>query len=294
MSWRRAAGDFGRLHPSETRIPLDEVRGWEVAGGQVVVRTLEGDFRGSRLAASGQGRVNTGFGMVAVEPAAVRRIALISPRTLLREARAVFTFSHGAADTSGHETHGTLEHGASTAADPQRGEVLRLDGQDDRVSLGNAEALQITGSLTIAMWIRPDRLEKRVNPYGKAYGGEGTITLEPNGTINFYYGTAGSNSTPYQGFTTQRAISAGRWTHIAIVRDAERSTLSWYIDGRLDQRLPMSYPTAVASTLSASLGDDYVEPLPGCLDDVVILARALDPAEIEQLTRVDLGAFDRP
>ena len=42
------------------------------------------------------------------------------------------------------------------------------------------------------MWLRPTQLGVRRNPWNKAYGGEGTWTLEPTGDVNGYYGVAGS------------------------------------------------------------------------------------------------------
>ncbi len=56
--------------------------------------------------------------------------------------------------------------------------VLKLDGNSSNyVELGNPKALQITGNQTIEMWIDPANFESRQNPYAKAFGGEGTITI---------------------------------------------------------------------------------------------------------------------
>ncbi|MEI7955059.1 MAG: LamG-like jellyroll fold domain-containing protein, partial [Verrucomicrobiota bacterium] len=87
------------------------------------------------------------------------------------------------------------------------------------VDLGNPVALQLTDSQTIEFWIRPDDFNSRQNPYAKAYAGEGTMTLETDGTVNYFYGTGGGNNSPYQGFSTGAALRVGQWQHIALVRD---------------------------------------------------------------------------
>src|SRR6185436_4342585 len=67
------------------------------------------------------------------------------------------------------------------------GYTLRFDG-GDYVDVGNPQALRITGNQTIEFWIKPANFANRQNPYAKAYAGEGTITLEPDGSLNYYYG----------------------------------------------------------------------------------------------------------
>ncbi|PCH93232.1 MAG: hypothetical protein COB85_07400, partial [Bacteroidetes bacterium] len=67
------------------------------------------------------------------------------------------------------------------------GYSMSVDGADDHIPLGTPAELQITGDLTIEMWVMPSNFSARRNPYAKAYGGEGTITQETNGILNFYY-----------------------------------------------------------------------------------------------------------
>lgn len=103
------------------------------------------------------------------------------------------------------------------------------------VDLGNPEALRITGDQTIEFWVKPANLSTRRNPWAKAYGGEGTMTIETNGTVNYFYGTNGGNGNPYQTFTNPYPLPAGVWTHLALVRDLSGApaTLRWYVNGRL-------------------------------------------------------------
>lgn len=162
------------------------------------------------------------------------------------------------------------------------GHALRFDGGDDEISLGNPEALRLTGDQTIEMWIRPDDFAVRRNPWNKAYGGEGTMTLETDGTLNYFYGTAGNDTNPYQTFHSGRALPAGQWSHIAVVRQlgAEPRKLSWYFNGRLVNEAAASYFPAVASALSARIGSGYAGRFRGLIDEVRVWNVARSGAEI--------------
>lgn len=147
---------------------------------------------------------------------------------------------------------------------------LRYDGVDDNVNLGNPNVLRQTGDQTIEMWIKPESFATRMNPWAKAYGGEGTMTIETDGTINYFYGTNGGNSTPYQTFGSTKPLKANVWTHIALVRSlsAEPRKLYWYFNGRLVAEANASYFPAVAGSLSAVLGDGYAGKFKGLMDEV--------------------------
>ena len=167
--------------------------------------------------------------------------------------------------------------------------ALDFDGVDDNVSLGNPSALQITGNQTISMWLKPNSFSARRNPYAKAFGGEGTITQETNGTINYFYGTGGGNTTPYQGFNMTNPLVLNEWTHVAIVRDLSNMTLRWYKNGVQTNQVAASYSPATASVLNAYIGQGYVSNYSGTIDDVRVYNRALLEPEIANIHSQGLG-----
>ncbi len=158
---------------------------------------------------------------------------------------------------------------------------LALDG-GGWVDLGNPEALRITGDQTIEYWIRPDNLSARRNPWAKAYAGEGTMTLETDGSVNYYYGTGGGNNSPYQTFTNTYRLPVGVWTHLALVRNlsAGTPTLYWYVNGQPWNTAAASYPLAAASSLSAFIGQGHVSRMIGGIGAMRVWNRALSAAEI--------------
>ncbi|MFA6510028.1 MAG: LamG domain-containing protein, partial [Candidatus Peribacteraceae bacterium] len=185
-----------------------------------------------------------------------------------------------AVDGSGQGNNGTLV-GSPAWTTGKRGQTILFDGVDDYISVGNPVSLRITGSQTICMWLYPTNLTARRNPYAKAYGGEGTITQETNGTLSYYYGTNGGNGSPYQGFVTNTAVvSVNTWTHVCLVRDLSAMKLFWYINGAMNRQANASYPAALAGALNVTIGSGYAGYYHGLIDEFFLLNRALTQEEI--------------
>jgi len=157
---------------------------------------------------------------------------------------------------------------------------LNFDGVNEYVNLGNPSKLQITGDMTIEMWIKPDDFSSRQNPYAKAFGGEGTITQETSGTLSFYYGTTGGNAWPYQGFNSGVSLVLDEWVHIAIVRDLTNMQLYWYMNGVLVNQIAANYPTAAAGGNTAYIGNGYVNNYNGQIDEFRIWNTARSQSDI--------------
>lgn len=171
--------------------------------------------------------------------------------------------------------------------------AINFDSVDDAVNLGSPAALQITGNQTIEMWIKPANLGDRQNPFAKAYGGEGTITLEPYGGLSYYYGTGGGNSQPYQGFhTSGDVVPVNVWTHIAIVRDLTNRKLFWYVNGNLVAEETAQYATAAASSLPALIGEGYVRRFCGQIAEVRVWNVVRSQAEIRSTQNQTLSGSE--
>lgn len=160
------------------------------------------------------------------------------------------------------------------------GKALNFDGIDDYVNLGNPADLRITRDMTIEMWLRPTDFAARRNPYAKAYGGEGTMTVETNGSITYYFGTCGGNCSPFTLINTNSSLTANVWTHIVVVRDLTNGRLRWYKNGVLTNETMTAYTTARNSSLNAFIGRGYVNNFKGQIDEVRVYDRALSAAEI--------------
>jgi hypothetical protein len=187
-------------------------------------------------------------------------------------------------DRSGNGNNGTLVNGVSAI-----GGSMVFDGTNKYVSIANNNTLQIIGDQTIEYFYTPTNIGARRNVYNKAYAGEGTITHEPNGNLNYYYGTHGGNGAPYQGFGTAGTPVAltNNTYHIVLVRDLIQRRegnkfLYWYINGVLNNRSLAVYDSAVAGNSPVLLGAGYTTNAHGRLHSLRLYNKALSPAEILQ------------
>ena len=183
-----------------------------------------------------------------------------------------------AADSVG-KNHGRASGGVKYAPGIS-GLAFKLDGKSAHINIGSPAALQITGDQTIAMWLKPERLGVRQNPLAKAYGGEMTIMLDAAGELTYFYGISGRNAEAYDHFKVGAGVKAGKWTHIAVVRDFKARKLRWYINGALKLESDAKFNKARASNLPLYIGKGYVENYCGSIDEVCIWGRALSAAEI--------------
>lgn len=180
------------------------------------------------------------------------------------------------------------------------GKALNFDGVNSYVDLGNPAALKITGSETIEMWVKPVDFALRRNPFAKAYGGEGAITLETDGSISYYYGTCGGDcgvlGSTYTRITSgTNVLSANRWSHIVAVRDFAAAKVRLYINGRkvTDTATPLS--SAKVSSNNAYIARGYLpDKFKGGTDEVRVYNRALTDAEVTAHYASGRGEFGAP
>ncbi len=158
-------------------------------------------------------------------------------------------------------------------------------GSNKEVTATNNLKNHITGDQTIAMWLYPTSFAARRNPYNKAYGGEGTITQETSGQVNYYYGTHGGDASPYQGFTLTTPLTLNAWNHIAIVRNntAVSPTLKWYLNGSEANSVVADYALSAITTANIRIGGGYVSNYQGHISDLRVYGTALSASDISDL-----------
>ena len=177
------------------------------------------------------------------------------------------------------------------------------NGKTTGLDEGNSETYQIIGDQTIAMTVTASP-NGRQNPIAKAYGGEGTITIEPNGSMNYYYGTSGYNGGTYIGFGCGKKISWNVPTHIAITRKSRYNwyrkynrwnrkfigtTLTWYINGKKINTKESKYNSAVSGNNPLLIGNGYAGRFKGEINNLVLYNRVLRDNEVMALKGITVG-----
>ena len=196
-------------------------------------------------------------------------------------------FEQNPLDGSGFDYHG-VEQSTLYTPDSKIGKYAYLgDGASRSINYGLQP--QVTHNQTIAMWIYRINAGSRMNPYNKNYGGEGTITHETSGLLNYYWGTNGGNSTPYQSVSSGVNVGTGVWTHIAVVRNLTDGYIRWFINGVQTNSTTPSYSESAVSTSPLLIGDGYNSPYHGRIDDFRLYATALTNDDILEIYQKRAG-----
>ena len=177
-----------------------------------------------------------------------------------------------------------------------------LTGNGWYLNAGNKPSMQVTGNQTIAMWLYPTNLATRRNPWGKAYGGEGTMTQETNGALTYYWGVSGGNNgtggSHFQTFTSSFLLLPNSWAHVAVVRTispnaTQNGTIQWFYNGALAKTNYASFSQAVASPLNMKIGQAYVNSYTGGIDEVLYFNRSLTQQELLALYDAQANRYSR-
>ena len=208
-----------------------------------------------------------------------------------------YAFSEGSGttvvDASGHGLTGTIS-GAAWTTNGRYGSALSFNGTSNYVNLGNPALLQITGSMTLSVWVKAAG-----NPTGEAQ-----IISKSNGTYGWQlktrlasgshtFGTAVSADTRSRAQrygTTVRSLNT--WYHVAGVYNADSRTLDIYVNGVLDNGgVSGTIPALLCnSTFNVNIGRQSSGTyFNGTIDEVRIYNRALTRAEIQFDMNTPLG-----
>ena len=160
------------------------------------------------------------------------------------------------------------------------GGALQLDGVDDYIDCGNGAALNITGQITLAVWVKTnDAANGDHNPY-LTKGNRGYAIKHHEGNkIEFFI---------YDGYwkTVWYYLDSsfnGVWHHLAGTYDGFE--LKLYIDGQLQATTP-HVGSIAASSYNVNIGRNAEEPsrfYDGIIDDVRIYSSALQASEVKDL-----------
>ena len=165
--------------------------------------------------------------------------------------------------------------------------TFEFDGTNDVITI---PALDFPTEQTIEIWLKPLESDTaRRNPYNQAYGGYGTWTHEPGGSINYYYGDGGGNALPYIGHTSSFSVNQNEIACVATTRNTSQSI--WYKNGVAYNSYTHSFGELTSHTSTISIGDGYANPYMGNIYAVKLYNRALSAAEIKQNFNATRGRF---
>ena len=202
-----------------------------------------------------------------------------------------------AADSSGQGNTGTNQNSPTWAAG-KIGNALTFSGSNQFVDVPNAASLRLSGSWTVATWVKLSAVP--------ASGNAGTLVAkwsEHNGANNYnlivdnavygagkgwviLFNSTGCCDNNYTKYTT--SISTGVWYYVSAVYDATAQTETLYLNGVqvATNSFPGLPPEAAdgtgASSNDLTIGADTngTSAVNGAIDDARIYNRALSAKEI--------------
>jgi hypothetical protein len=195
-------------------------------------------------------------------------------------------------DSSGNNLHGRLVGDSRVYDDPERGHVLRLDGEGDWVDCGADQRFDLTEEITVSAWINVGRFDKDWQAI--VAKGDGTWRLQRDrttdalqfacgGVYGLAVGQGWSGGGVLRGHTN---VNDGKWHHVVGTYDGRQ--LSLYIDGELDALMSAFAFTCIDTSEDHALigmnnGTESPREWNGLIDDVRIYNYALSEVEVKAL-----------
>ena len=198
-------------------------------------------------------------------------------------------------DASANSNNGTMQGSMSAASDSAVGAVktsLSFDGVDDRISVADNAALEMTDDFSVSFWVKQD-----VNTGAKQKVMMKRHTVEPYLSWEFFIGASNemafqlANTASNSGVGTSyfyvgsNPLTEGRWYHVVGVKDGGELTL--YLNGAEEEWYANEpYTGTIVDTdndLLMGATTSSSEFFMGALDDVRIYTRALTFADVQDL-----------
>jgi hypothetical protein len=185
-------------------------------------------------------------------------------------------------DSSGNEIHGVPNGDAAIISDPggngkNPSRVLTLDGYEDYVNCGSDPNLDITGSITLACWIKIEEF----GPQWQAIvtRGDNSYRIARNGMMRWLEFCLNYLSVPYIKGATK--VDDGQWHHVIGLYE-HNVAMYLYVDGVIDAFSPTGGDINISEhdlCIGCNFGGSLRE-WEGEIDDVRIYNRAITDEEI--------------
>ena len=152
----------------------------------------------------------------------------------------------------------------------------------------------LTASTSVSFWVFMNNYSSpgRQNPFNQAYGGWGTMTIETNGAISWFFGSNGGDASPYDSHqSSSGTITNGGWIQITAVRNPTDFTYKWYKNGAYLDGSTYSNTYPVINSRTLTMGDGYVYPINGKMDEYKVAKFAQSTAWVAANYKSETDAF---
>lgn len=182
-------------------------------------------------------------------------------------------------DLSGNGNDGTCSgSGCPTPAAGKVAGALYFDGNDS-IDAGNRASLNITGSITIEAWIKPEKLATSYIVKKASMGSTDGYELSLSSTGKAFFRVNQKKSGNTYRVDTISPLNNTTWFYLVGIYDGNQIRI--YLNGQLDNS--KKGPSNIMSNMDSLEigGPDALAYFRGVIDEVRIWNRALTPQEIE-------------
>jgi len=190
--------------------------------------------------------------------------------------------------------HGTLQNFLLTPTwiSGFMGGALAFDGGMQKVDFGAGDDLDITGALSITLWLNKQGLNANSNyghlagknSTGRSVNGSYFLKSMPDDTLLFAVTTRGANVN----LSGTQPVPLDEWHHMAVVF-VPSTAMRIYLDGDLYAEKTDNVPASTASiSIPFTIGHIYAHTSPGYafngyLDDIQVYNNALTDEQVKQI-----------
>ena len=144
----------------------------------------------------------------------------------------------------------------------------------------NTPTLNFSTAQTVLIVMNHNVTTARPNPWNQAYAGYGTWTHEGGGSMNYFYGNGGGDTSPYTALTSG-STPTNTWYGMCVTRDT--STVNWYLNNTNQTTMANPYGVLANTTQNIQIGLGYTGNYwLGNISMILAYNRALSSAEVAQ------------
>jgi len=185
-------------------------------------------------------------------------------------------FNGNSVDSSGNTRHGSLVDNAGFVTDPQRGQVLSLDGDGDYVQITGYMGIVGLTPRTVCAWVNTETAGDIIS-WGDTGGEIWLFYIDGDGHLRVNTWGGGN-------LIGAEDLRGTGWRHVAVTYEPQTQSAVLYVDGSEDASGTLQVDTDsnmdVKIGVLSEINHRYFN---GQIDDVRIYNRALDEGEIAAL-----------
>ena len=193
-------------------------------------------------------------------------------------------------DSSASANNGTII-GTPTWVAGQHGQAIRFDGTTDYATVADNSSLDISGAITMAAWVKPEKIATQYlikkATMGATNGYE--LSLSSAGKVFVRFNQSTGPDTYRINSPTSYPTNGSTWMHVAATYDG--TTIRLYVNG-VQEGGNLAGPASITTNnLALGIGAqaDGTSKLQGAMDDVLLYNTALSASEIAALAGVAPG-----